>query len=187
MAKRRSAEANNRIKENYNRLREAGLTPTEAARLRNASEAKLNATIAAGERVEPISERRRRAGAGERMDLTGGAGPVEAYGTHKGRIKEDDYKDVTLGYGKMYTDFYAYVMTYIVRNRFTDERVRKYYTILSPFKRTKQSLKEEVITNVEENDNLSEDYWELIKSSIQLVEAYYNPNPERRGGIGKKH
>lgn len=176
MAKRRTAEQNAQMKENYRALREAGLSAKEAARLRSASPGKVNAAIVRGERPSPVSERHQRAGGGHRAEPTS-AGP---YGTHKGRIKDTDYKDAkeyyneTLGYDKVYHEKYAYVMTYEVEHK-DGTRERKYYTILSDEKMTKSQLKNEVIENTADK---SEGQYpgRLIKRSIELVEAFYNPD-----------
>lgn len=163
----RSKEQLQRQKENYQRLKAAGFSTKEASRLRSASQAKINTAIATGERP-PVSEKHQKAARGEKTPNPS-AGP---YGVHKGRITERDYKDVEKGYTYMYTDRYAYLMTYVVKNKY-GEKTRKYYTILSSEKRTKASLKEQVIEDCESQDE-GEYPEELIHSSVQLLEAYHN-------------
>lgn len=170
LAKNRNKEQLAQQKENYNRLRAAGFSPLEASRLRSASQGKVNAALTTGQRPE-VSEKHQRAGRGEKSQPAPSVGP---YGYHKGRIKNADYKEVSLGYTLMYTDRYAYLMTYVVRNPSNGATERKYYTILSPVKRTKQSLIEEVITDCDSMDAAGEYDWYIIHSSVQLVEAYHN-------------
>lgn len=171
MAYKRTPAKQQEMRENYNRLRAAGFSPLEASRLRSASTAKVNAAIVTGQRP-PVSEIHQRAGRGE--SYTYAAPPVGPYGTHTGRIRESDYKDVTLGYTKVYHSKYAYLMTYE-----TDQngvRDRKYYTILSDEKLTKQQLKEEVKANTTDPAAAGKYQAKVIVKSIELVEAYYNPD-----------
>lgn len=168
---KRSPEAQARLKANYAALRAAGLSPLEASRLRSASQAKVNAAIATGARPTPLSERHRAAGGGHTWKTPAPtAGP---YGTHKGRIKNDDYKEVYPGEGVIYHAKYAYLMTYVTETK-DGIQDRKYYTILSDKKLTKSQLKDEVYQNCQNTNGSYEA--KVNKNSIELITAFHNPD-----------
>jgi hypothetical protein len=168
---KRTAAQQAQAKENYSRLKAAGFSSKDAASLRYASPGKLNAALSTGIRPQ-ISERHQRAGRGE--SYTRPAPSVGPYGVHKGRIKADDYKDVSEGFSKIYHAKYAYLMTYETQQG--EVRDRKFYTILSETKLNKRQLKEEVKQNCQQAAAAGVYEARLITKSIELVEAYYNPD-----------
>lgn len=158
-------------KENYKALRAAGFSTQEASRLRSASQAKVDAALRTGTRPAPISERARAAGKHEKFNTTETTHP---YGVHKGRIKAEDYTRMGEGEVKMYYSRYAYLMEYVVRMKDGTPET-KYLTITSDTKLSKKELKAEVVERCNDPDE-GEYEGVLVKSSVQLVEAYENPN-----------
>jgi len=176
MASKRKPEAQARLKENYANLRAAGLTPLEASRLRSATQAKVNAAIATGGRTTPISERNQEQGAGRKTKLP--EPNIGPYGSHKGRIKAGDYRDlVKVSEGGndyfIYRGRYAYTFTYVTVTK-DGVQDRKYYSIVSDYKRTKSDLIEEVYEAVQKGNGSYEA--KVSKSSIHLLEALHNPD-----------
>jgi hypothetical protein len=182
MAKR-SAAKQAELKVNYNKLREAGYSPKEASRLRSASPATINQALHTQPKkfreVKPLSEKHARAGggSGERYKKKESYQPTgpDQYTHHKGRIKNSDYQTITPDSERVFHNTWAYRMTYVTVDRYGIEQ-RKYFTILPDEKMNKKQLKEFVLKNCENPANLSYYKSKIVRGSIELIGAYYNPN-----------
>lgn len=182
MAKRSKAKQAE-LKVNYNKLREAGYSPKEASRLRSASPETINNALNTNPRTfrqsKPLSERHARAGGGQgeryKKKDTFKPSPPTPYKVHKGRITKKDYEIITPQSERVYQNTWAYKLTYLTVDKYGIEQ-RKYFTVLPDEKMTKKQLKDFVWENCAESKNVGYYQAKCVKSSIELIGIYYNPN-----------
>lgn len=156
------------LRENYKRLRDAGFSTQDAARLRSASNKTIAESILSGQRKE-LSERHQAAGKGQTWTE---AAINNRPKVHKGRIGPDDYKEVEKGETYMYNSRYTYLMTFKMVKQ-DGEYKWQYCALQSPVPMTKREMKEQIIELYDDPDQEGDYQWYLVHSSIALVQAFY--------------
>lgn len=168
MAKNRQ----DKLRENYRRLRDAGFSSAEATRFRGASEDKIKQAIQT--RSLPEKETRAyQARAGYRREYA----QREALGItpqiQKGRIQYQTENHVFLD-PKLSTK-YNYVMAYQVRHP-NGQKEWKYLTVASDNKLTKKDIINKMIDEYfSRQENMSKYASRPLAGSIGLVAAYARP------------
>lgn len=177
---KRSPAKQAELKANYARLRDAGYSPNEAARIRSSSPSTINKALSNSPKsfreARPLSEKHSRAATGlgtryQKKDTYQQAA-VE-YVPHRGRIKASDYQEIGPGSDRNFENQWAYTMTYVTVDKDGIE-TRKYFTILPDEKMNKSQLKKFVYDQCNEAGKISRYEARISKSSIELVGAYHN-------------
>jgi len=187
MAKRSPAKQAE-LKVNYARLREAGYSPADAARLRSSSNTTITQALhtepLAFRQARPISERHAKAATGlgtryKKKDTYQQAHQHE-YSVHKGQIRERNF--ITMEEAERnYDNDVAVLTTYIVVDKYGVE-TRKYFTLLPDTKEfidiekgiklNPKNIKNFVYENCAEQGKETQYEAKIKKSTIEIIGLY---------------
>lgn len=160
-------------KEKYAALKAAGYSTKEARRLRDLSWDKVRQTLEIKAVPIPSEKHTKAARAGVGKKQTGKKRKYDNFG-NKIQTGKIEYKEVQYGLTFMYESKYTYILTYNVKHK-DGTKEPKYLAWTSEHRLSKKDLIKQVGDHLGDPALESRYSAKVIKSSIAIIAAYYNP------------